>query len=162
MGVKVLGFAFEGQREVVGRGLLGFLDDAVEQHEGVGGGEEEGAGDASGETGANFVNLIPQVAHERHAEWPAVLHGFDVFSDEAFFFLGQAEQPLAHGFIAGGRSEENHGQWSGERHGSMCIKNDTPVEGETCERRVGDNAPYLSALKNTQTRPVSSFVVASG
>lgn len=88
MGVKVLVFAFDRQGEVIGRRLLGLFDYPVEQDDGVGGGEEKGAGDAAGEMSADLINLVTKVSHERHSKRPTVLHGFDVFADKAFFFLG--------------------------------------------------------------------------
>ena len=67
---------------------------------------EEGAGDAVGDVGANFPEVLLEFAHQRHAQRPAKLGGFDVFSDAFAVVFVEGFEPVTDWFVASYGLEE--------------------------------------------------------
>ena len=102
--------------------------------------KEKGSRDPGGKTSSHLPEAAAEIAHERHSERPAELHGFDIFADHFPFSGRQLFEPDTDWFHAGLGGEENDGKRS-RRHGhrkSTCITKDTVSTGVSS---FADNHP---------------------
>ena len=76
------------------------------------------------------MNAGTAIANERHAKWPAKLHGHDIDPHSFSLRFRQVLQPFAYRLTAGLCSKENCGEHS--RHMDDCIISDTSDKRNLC------------------------------
>jgi len=118
-------FAFQGQRPLLGRCFLHFLDEAVQQDDLLVMHKKERSGDACRQPAAHFPQAVAKAVHERHAQRPAILKHLQIFADQLAFIGWKPLQPLTHGLVPAGSAVEDHRQRTFGSHEADCTNSDT-------------------------------------
>src|SRR6218665_1373244 len=72
----------------------------MEQHHCLPVDGEKNTGNSSLKVDTHFSEILAHFAHQRHSQWPAELHGFDIFADSLPLDGWQIFQPVSHWLIA--------------------------------------------------------------
>src|SRR5271157_5622414 len=108
--------AFLRQLDIGIRCLLCLLDEPMEQHHLSALDREQCAADTIDQRCSNLPDGSPQVIDVRFADRPLELNVSNVLADRLALILRKTLQPLANGFAAGLRSEEDRSKPLRSRH----------------------------------------------